>query len=135
MAVRVKGIRCTEDDLERNRLLRVHRDDDESESELMLKAMRLGIRILSAEAWAAGEGQYGGYDPQVLAQRLQADLLPVLEFLLRQDALPALLQGQGMHSAGVVPMASAPTPPPAGIQREASGAVLAFSGGFLDDDE
>ncbi len=135
MTVRVKGIRCTEDDLERNRLLRVHRDNDESESELMLKAMRLGMRLLSAEAWAGGTGQYGGYDPQTLAQRLQADLLPVLEFLIRHDALPALLQGYTANAGYPLPAAVAPVPPPAGIHREASGAVLAFSGGFLDDDD
>jgi hypothetical protein len=132
----VKGVRCSAEDLERNRLLRLHRGEGESESEILLVAMRLGLRVLAAQAVAPGTGQYAGYDPSELAHRLRLDILPVLDFLEAQGQLPAIFQREvvmvpgGMVSAPAPP----PAPPPATISADATGAVMAFSGGFLDDD-
>jgi len=89
-ATSVKAIRCSDDDIERNRLLRLHRGEEESESELMLVAMRLGLRVLAAQARTKKVGQYAGYDPVELAQRLRMDLLPALDFLTDMDELPRI---------------------------------------------
>jgi hypothetical protein len=129
----VKGVRCSAEDLERNRLLRLHRGEGESESEILLVAMRLGLRVLAAQAVAPGTGQYAGYDPSELAHRLRLDILPVLDFLEAQGQLPAIFQRMAPGGLASAPP-SPPAPPPASICADATGAVMAFSGGFLDDD-
>ncbi len=132
-ATSVKAIRCSDDDIERNRLLRLHRGEEESESELMLVAMRLGLRVLAAQARTKKVGQYAGYDPRELAQRLRMDLLPALDFLTDMDELPRIFfhavppVGDGYR--GSSEDLHRPT-----VAEEATGAILAFSGGFLDDD-
>lgn len=133
-ATSVKAIRCSEDDIERNRLLRLHRNEDESESELMLVAMRLGLRVLAAQARTNKDGQYGGYDPLELAQRLRIDLLPVLDFLTEMDELPRIFfrAAPPIKDEGSAIVEEPPVPT---VAAEATGAILAFSGGFLDDDE
>ena len=131
-ATSVKAIRCSEDDIERNRLLRLHRNEGESESELMLVAMRLGLRLLAAQARTDKDGQYAGYDPVELAQRLRLDLLPVLDFLTEMDYLPQIFFRAAPPVEEGMP---AVEPPPAPtVSAEATDAILAFSGGFLDDD-
>jgi hypothetical protein len=133
-ATSVKAIRCSEDDIERNRLLRLHRNEDESESELMLVAMRLGLRVLAAQARTNKDGQYGGYDPVELAQRLRIDLLPVLDFLTEMDELPRIFfrAAPPIKDADSAVVEESPAP---AVAAEATGAILAFSGGFLDDDD
>ena len=133
-ATSVKAIRCSDDDIERNRLLRLHRGEDESESELMLVAMRLGLRVLAAQARTKKAGQYAGYDPVELAQRLRLDLLPVLDFLTELDELPRIFfrAAPPVDDANGVVIAPSPVPT---VAAEATGAILAFSGGFLDDED
>lgn len=131
MTITVKGIRCTEVDCERNRLLRLHRAEGESESELMRKAMRLGMRMFAAAELIAEPQCDTGYDPHVVAQRLKADLLPVLEFLSKQGCLPSLLT----HHVRV-PMVTSPAVPV--VSERPYRAVVdddlrAWVGRFLDE--
>ncbi len=134
-ATSVKAIRCSDDDIERNRLLRLHRGEDESESELMLVAMRVGLRVLAAQARTKKGGQYAGYDPVELAQRLRLDLLPVLDFLTEMGELPRIFFGAASPVADPHAVAGTEEQPTPTVAAEATGAIIAFSGGFLDDDD
>lgn len=98
-----------------------------SESELLAESTRRGLLILAGEALISG-AEVAGFDPRTLAQRLRVALLPALELLTQQNALPAML--------GVARAISAPAAPaPPTIAPTAAADVASFGSGFLDDDD
>lgn len=91
MAQRVnKGIRLTEEELARVQLLLDHLPDYDSESDLLVAATRRGLLLLAAEAVRPGLPRYAGYDGADLAVLLKSRIMPALELLISQNALPML---------------------------------------------
>ena len=67
-------------------------DQYSSETALMSEAARRGLLLLAVEAYHDEAGQYGGYSARELARMLKHELTGVLNFLLEQDELPAMLR-------------------------------------------
>jgi hypothetical protein len=101
-----------------------------SESELLAESTRRGLLILAGEALISG-AEVAGFDPRTLAQRLRVALLPALELLTQQDALPAMLGvARAMPRVEVSGSGGPPT-----IAPTAAADVASFGSGFLDDDD
>lgn len=143
MAQRVnKGIRLTEEELERVQLLLRQLPDYDSESDLLVAATRRGLLLLAAEANRPGLPQYAGYDPADLATLLKSRIMPALELLIKQNTLP-MLSVPGLVGSQPVPEVG-PTPitaPAEGtaaiaanveIDAQAAAELEEFGSGLLD---
>jgi hypothetical protein len=67
-------------------------DQYSSETALMTEAARRGLLLMAIEAYHDEAGQYGGHSAKELARILRHELTGLLNFLLEQDELPALLR-------------------------------------------
>jgi hypothetical protein len=74
-------------------------DQYSSETALMTEAARRGLLLMAVEAYHNEAGQYGGQSAKELARILRHELTGVLNFLLEQDELPALLRVPTMMGA------------------------------------
>ena len=67
-------------------------DQYSSEAAVLSEATRRGLLLMAVEAWHDEVGQYGGLSANELARILKHELIPLFNFLLEQDELPAMLR-------------------------------------------
>lgn len=136
-----KGIRLTEEELERVQLLLQHHPDYDSESDLLVAATRRGLMLLAAEAVRPGLPRYAGYAGADLAVLLKQRLTAALELLIAEGLLPLMHSPPLAAPAVAAPEIDAPPPAPAAaepalediiIDHEAAAELEGFGSGFLD---
>ena len=87
-----KGIRFTNEELERVDALLLQFPEFRSQAEALHQAALLGLLVLATQATRPGLPAYAGYEPADLAALLKYRLMPALDFLIERNALPAALQ-------------------------------------------
>jgi hypothetical protein len=116
-------------------------DQYSSETALMTEAARRGLLLMAIEAYHNEAGQYGGHSARELARILRHELTGVLNFLVEQDELPALLRiptmmvapassGAGAATAGDM---TAPEPSVAAVTIDAAVVESVQLGGQDED--
>jgi hypothetical protein len=93
-----KGIRFTDEELQRADALLVQLVEFRSESDLLHHAAVIGLLVLATQATRPGLPAYAGYEPDDLAALLKYRLMPAVDFLIEWNALPISLQQPAAHS-------------------------------------
>ena len=102
-----KGVRFTDDELERIEKLRAQLTEYSSEADLLHHAALLGILVLATYATRPGMAPYAGYGPDDLAALLKPRLMPAIDFLIARGALPMVFTMQLTSGLGAATTAIA----------------------------
>jgi hypothetical protein len=131
-----KGIRFTDDELRHIQQLRPQLPEYSSEADLLHHAALLGVLVLATYATRPGLPAYAGYVPDDLAALLRPRLMPAIDFLQGQGALPAMWTAPGTSDLGATATETAQVEPMA-LPAIDEGAVEDLEGlgtGFMDDE-
>lgn len=130
-----KGVRFTAAELEQIETLRMQLPEYSSDADLLHHAALLGIMVLATQAIRPGLTPYAGYAPNDLAALLKPRLMPSIDFLFAQGAMPAVFLGQAVRElapvlpSGFIAQQSAVT----AIDHVASLELEGFGTGLMDD--
>jgi len=126
-----KGVRFTVEELARIEQLRPQLPEYSSEADLLRHAALLGVLVLAAQATRPGLPPYAGYRADDLAALLKPRLMPALDFLSAQGALPMAFVGQ---SAGAAPSAVPEASTPTIVEDTAAEDLEGLGTGFMDEE-
>jgi len=130
-----KGVRLTEDELQRVEELRAHFPEHSSEAELLRHATLLGVMVLATHAPQPDQTPYANYRPDELVALLKPRLMPAIDFLVEHGALPRVFPMQAVDGLPTPAMAvtdQRQDDPPA-IDEAIAGDLEGLGSGFMDD--
>ena len=130
-----KGIRLTEDELQRVEQLRAHFPEHNSAAELLRHATLLGVMVLATHAPQPEQTPYANYRPDELVALLKPRLMPAIDFLVEHGALLKVFPkqvGDGLPTPAMAVMHQGQDDPPA-IDEAAAGHLEGLGSGFMDD--
>jgi hypothetical protein len=85
-----KGVRFTAAELAHIEHLRMQLPEYTSDADLLRHAALLGVLVLATQATRPGMTPYAGYGAEDLAALLKPRILPALDFLVANDAMPSI---------------------------------------------
>jgi len=130
-----KGVRLTNDELQRVEQLRAHFPEYSSDADLLRHATLLEVMVLATYVPQPEAPPYAHYGPDDLVALLKPRLMPAIDFLIEHGALPNVFP---RHAADDLQMrAIAGTQPEhddaAAIDEAVAGDLEGLGSHFMDD--
>lgn len=130
-----KGVRLTDDELQRVEQLRAHFPEYSSDADLLRHATLLGVMVLATYVPQPEAPPYANYRPEDLVALLRPRLMPAIDFLIERGALPRVFP---RHAADDLQMraiaATQPEPDTeVAIDEAVAGDLEGLGSGFMDD--
>lgn len=130
-----KGVRLTDDELQRVEQLRAHFPEHSSEAELLRHATLLGVMVLATHAPQPDQTPYVNYRPDDLVALLKPRLMPAIDFLIERGALPKVFPRQaadGLQLRAIAVTQQGQDDAPA-IDEAVAGHLEGLGSDFMDD--